>query len=387
MSVGVRNLTTYDLELFYAGLAGHPFLTIGDMYDFTKAEGEVATSIGQSVYNQVYGALVWAQLNQEANAFGILPKTTWIRSGWRVKTAFASTSDAIDITETGTLPAAVYPTIQIVKANPKIQTEVFEVSDVVEQLAAVSVDDIWGSVNQVKAEMGVEFAKLINQQLLEKNTSSTGAGNQLESIDRIVGSYDEYTNCSGTGTTDVYGVDRTSASSWADAVVSHNGGTLRDLTDDLIRDILVETRKKGANTNVFLTGYDTYAKIQELYTTFVRYNDVGSASVKMGINGIETASGSEVGMHVATLYGIPLIQAVDTPADTNGIQRIYALDITDSEGYGLPRFGMSVLRPVEYFETREFLLLNKYVIKGAYRFIGETVCRGIAYQGKIRDLQ
>ncbi len=386
MSVGVRKLTQYDLESFYAGLAGHPFLSLGDIYEIQKTAGEVSTAVGQSVYNQAYGAFVWAQLNQEANAFGMMPKTTWPRSGWRVKTGSAA-SDASDlaITETASLPNAVYPEIATVRATPKIEVETFEVSDVLEALAGVGVDDIWGSVAQVRAEVGVEFAKMLNRQILEKNTSAGGAGSQLESLDRIVGSYDEKMNCSDVNTANIYNIDRDTAASWADSVVLHNNGTARELTDSLVRQLLVETRKKGANTNVLLTGYDTYAKIQEIYTTFVRYNDLGTMNVQFGINGIETAAGAQLGFQVATLYGLPVIQAVDTPADT--IQRLYALDLTDTEGYGLPRLGISVLRPAEYFETREFLLLNKFVIKGAYRFVGEVTARGLAYQGKLRDLQ
>ena len=377
-------LTVYDLEMFYRGLTGHPFVALTDILDIAKAVGEVSTAVGTAVYNQVYGALVWTQLNQEANAFGMLPKTTWVRSGWRVKKAFATSEDNIGIAETGTLPEAVRPEIDIVRASPKVETVTFEVSDVVEALATMSVDDIWGSVNQVRAEMGVEFAKYLNRQLLKKNTEAEGAGYKLESIDRIVGSYDEKVNCAGTGTVNIYNLDRDSGASWADAVVLHNSGTNRELTDALIRELLMETKAKGANTNVLLTGYDTYAKIQGIYTTFIRYMPMSEAQVQFGLNGIQTVTGSDVGIKVAALYGIPLIQSVDCAKD--GIARIYALDTTDTEGYGLPRLALSVVRPVEYFETREFLLLNKYVIKGAYRFIGETVARGIAYQGKLRDI-
>lgn len=380
----VRPLTAYDLELFYRGLSGHPFIAFGDLLDIMKGTGEWATAEGLPAWNQIYGAFVWAQINQESVAFGMLPKTTWVRSGWRVKKGLSTTHDTIAIPELGTLPDSVKLEIDIVRARPKIQTIVFNVSDVVEALATISIDDVFGSMNQVRAEFGIEFAKLINRQLLEKNTKSEGAGNQFESIDRIVGSYDEKVNCPETGTVNIYNLNRDAGESWADAVVLHNEGTNRELTDELIRLLLVKAREKGANTNVLLTGYDTYAKIQGIYMTFVRYVDIGTTKVQLGVNGVQTVSGGEVGIQVATLYGLPLLQSVDTPSD--GIQRLYALDLTDWEGYGLPRGGMSILRPVEYFETREYLLLNKYVIKGAYRIVGETVFRGIAFQGKVRDI-
>ena len=51
-----------------------------------KADAPVVTSTA-GVFNAVFGAYAWAQLNLEANAFGILPKTPWDKSGWRAITA------------------------------------------------------------------------------------------------------------------------------------------------------------------------------------------------------------------------------------------------------------------------------------------------------------
>lgn len=377
----VRLLTIQDIERFYLGQGGHPFLDLAETLEIKKATGTVSTTT-TGYFNNVYGALVWSQLNQEANVFGALPKTSWVRSGWRVKTAFATTYSSIAISETGSLPSAVYPSIQTVSTKPKVETLTFEVSDVMEQLAKVSEDDIWGSAHEVKTQMGAEFAKLLNQQLLHK-VAEASAGNMLESIDRIVSSAAEETIVGVTGCSDVYGIDR-SANSWADSQVLHNSGTNRALTDDLIRQLIEDTREAGANSTFWLTGYDTYANILGLYTTFVRYMPMSETQVSFGINGIKSEKGMNAGIQVASLYGIPLIQSVDTPAD--GSSRLYLLDTSDPEGYGLPRMSMSVLRPVEYFESNDFVLLDKYVIKGAYRFVGETIARFLAAQGKIRDL-
>ena len=51
-----------------------------------KADAPITTST-VGVFNAIYGAYAWAQLNLEANAFGILPKYPWDKSGWRVITA------------------------------------------------------------------------------------------------------------------------------------------------------------------------------------------------------------------------------------------------------------------------------------------------------------
>jgi hypothetical protein len=213
----------------------------------------------------------------------------------------------------------------------------------------------------------------------------TLASNRLESIDRVTASSAYITAVGYTaGDEDIYGIDR-SANSWADGTCLHNSGTDRDITATLIRDLLRTCKEAGANTTVLLTGYDTIAKIQGLYNNMVRYLPMQDAKVTMGLNGIESAKGYDVGITVSAVEGIPLIGAVDTPKDT--ISRLYALDTSDPEGYGLPRLAISVLRPSEYFETRDPFVVGKFAIKGVYRFVGELVARFLKAQGSLRDLK
>ena len=393
-----RILTVKDLELFYSGAPGHPFLSLGDIAFIAKEAGAVTTDLFPQFFNYVYGAQIWYQINMEANAFAALPKTTWPRTGWRVIKSLSTTPSDIGIAQTGAIPSAVRPNVETVKTPPKVEALSFEVSEVIESLASMSEDDIYGNVDQLRNYYGVEFAKQLNKQILYKaigndvNSSEASAGYKLESIDRIVSGYSESQLNGGTAgnevgaAVDVYGIDRHSAESWADAVVLHNNGTLRSITDDLIRELIQATTTKGAHPTMFLTGYDTAAAIYGLYMTFVRYLPMGETQVQFGLEGVKTAKGINAGVKVASLYNIPMIQAVDTPTDDNGISRLYLLDTSDYEGNGLPRLALSVVRPIEYFESRDFVLLNKFVIKGVYRFVGETIARGLAYQGKLRDL-
>lgn len=385
-------LTMADIESFYKGVGGHPFMTVEDLFEFAKADGTI-TSSTTGYRNPIYGALLWRQLNTEANVFGAIPKTSWPRSGWRVKTDWAiSSASNLGIAETDNIPNPVYPPVATVKATPKVLAADFEISEVMEAIAEVSQDDIWGAVDQLRTDLGAEFVKMINRQILSKaigsdDASSTASpGNNLTELDRIVSSIDEATAYTVTASkVNIYDIDRSSAS-WANAVVKYST-TGQDLTDDLIRQTLAEARQKGANTNVIITGYDTYAKIQGLYMNFVRYVPLAETKVQFGINGIETATGMDLGINVAALYGIPLIQAVDTPNDGTGkLSRIYMLDTTDPEGYGIPRLSISVLRPVEYFETRDYALLQKFAVRGVYRFAGEVTARFLPGQAKIRDL-
>jgi hypothetical protein len=384
-----RYLTPLDLEYFYTGTPGHPFVVhadLLDMIDIQKALGTVETAT-TGVLNRIYGALLWAQMNQEANAFGMLPKTTWVRSGWRVKTAFAVDNFTdIGLAETASLPPSRIPEVRTLYATPKVHVMTFDVSDVVEALASVSADDVWGAAHQVRAEIGVEFAKQINRALLAKTYDPAGRM-VIDTIDRIVSNDDEYTGAQD-GWEDVYGIDR-SAEPWANAYVDMSS-TLRDLTDFMIRNLLMHTRARGANTNVLLTGYDTYAVIQGIYLTFARQgNPMTVDRAQFGINGITTAEGSNMGIQIAKLYDIPLVQSVDAPKGSGSgeISYLYALDTSDPEGYGFPRMSISVLRPVEYFESRDYILLGKFVVRGAYRFVGELVARFLYGQGKIRDIR
>lgn len=379
----MRQIRAIDLELFYAGEAGHPFLDPYEFREVMKTAGTVSTGIGTAVYNPIYGAQVWTQLNLEANLFGILPKVTWPRSGWRVITALANTLGTGGIAETDAIPAEAYPSITTVKTAPKQVAHSFAVTDIVQALSELGADDVWGNIDEIRTHFGFEHRRHINAML--GTDVDTPASNNFESIDRVVSGYSESTLTSATTDVDIYGLDRHTAASWADAVVLHNSGTDRALTDDLIRQLIQTVRQNGANSNVFVTGYDTYREIQGLYMNFIRYSPMAETQITVGVEGIQTATGIDAGVKIATLYGIPLIVSQDVPQDT--ISRVYLLDTTDPEGYGAGRLSFSVLRPTEYFETRDPFVAGKFAVKGVYRTVGEVVCRFFKAQGKIRDLQ
>ena len=378
-----RNIRVADLEYFYKGRSGHPFLDPFEFREIIKEAGAITTSIGTAVWNPIYGAQVWAQLNTEANLFGILPKVTWPRSGVRVITALAQSTPAGGISETATIPDAYRPSVSTFKPTPKQVAHTFEASDIMQALHELGADDVWGSIDQLRTYFAMEHRRHIAAMLGTDIT--TTAGYNFESIDRICGSSSEAdAGLCDAGDEDIYSIDR-SANTWANAVVLHNSGTDRSLTDELIRTLLQNVRQNGANTNVMATGYDTYAKIQGLYSNFVRYMPLSETQIQITVEGIQTAKGINAGIQVAQLFGIPLIVSQDVPKDT--ISRIYALDTTDPEGYGVGRLNFSTIRPTEYFETRDPFVAGKFAVKGVYRTVGEVVCRFFKAEGKLRDLQ
>ena len=360
-----------------------------------KSDDPLLTST-TGVYNAVFGKLVWSLVNQEANVFGLLPKTVWKRSGWRLLTARAGSSADGGVAESGTLPESIKPTFVEVTNTLKAVAHTFEVSEKQSYLSSVE-DDAFGELEDMRRIMGIKHKEAMNQQLLAdvEAQASGGSGDYtgtdgFETLDRVIASDSEEDAFGGTHNNyyDIFGLDRDSTSTY-DAYVDHNSGTDRSLTDELIRTAIWGVKENGGNTTVIVTGHDTYRTAIGLYDTNVRYNVVGEATVSFGVNGIQTENGINVGITLASIYGIPVIESKDVPKDT--ISRMYFLDTSDPEGYGEPRLQLSIAKPTQYFEagveSGTPFAVNKLTTKGLYRTMGEIKCTTLQAQGKIRDLQ
>ena len=287
-----------------------------------KANAPVLTST-TGVYNAIFGAMAFSQLNNEANIFAMLPKKPWSHSGWRAITADAGSTAEGGVEENGTIPDTIKPTFYEVTTSPKQVAHSFDVSYVHEGLVQKG-DDAIGDMEFLRGYFATLHAKRMNEMLAVDG--NTLAGNNLESIDRVTISSAAATALSWTaGDEDIYGIDR-SANAWSDAVVSHNSGTDRFLDDSLIRDTLSTIENNGGRTNIMLTGNDTKFRIFGLYENQVRYPGVlnKDTSVTIGVNGVNTDEGLGVGMRVASVYGIPLFTSQAVQKDT--ISRIYLLD-------------------------------------------------------------
>ena len=396
-----RVLSVNDLELFYMSKSTQPFLALGDLYEIKK---ELTTSSGVPAYwNAIYGAHAFYQMATEMNIFGVLPKVNWPRSGWRVLTdwaysGLASGYNTYGIGETGTLDSIeAEPNVQALKTAPKIIANSFSVSEVMESLA--KVDDNWGNIKQLREFGEVEHGKTLNMMLGElKNVADANYyDNRVLSLDAIITDASELKDTTTSPhyeNANIYGVQRftTDANNnvvvntgydWAVPYVKDGGAS--SISNDMILSTIVNARKNGGNTNVILTGYDTYADIQNLYMTYIRYiGGWGEIEVQFGVEGIKTAKGIDAGIKVASLYGIPLIPSVNFVANSNGRENVYLLDTTDEANESRLAFG--VARPTEYFETADPFINNAFKVRGLYRTIGEVVAKNLHGQAKIYNL-
>lgn len=395
--------TIEDLELLYYTDKGISLLAGDDVnspiLDVNKDAPVISTTTG--VYNAVYGAQAWVQLNQEANSFGVLPKSVHRRSGWRVISVRSTTLPYGGVAETAAIPATTKPTFAEVSTKPKLIAAPFENSEI-QEFIGHSDDDAYGQMEQLRSYMAVEHKEDMNVQLNTQN--GTLASNNLESIDRVVGSYSEINasqeNDESTAYTanelDIYSLDRDAGASYADAYVGHNSTSgVRSLTDALLQALIQNTLQNGANADgqFIQTGYDTLSVINQLYDAQVRYNILGNAWVKPGVNGIESAGqgGVGVGINVVKYQHAVVIKSKNTVVDTGGVSRIYLLDASNPEGFDLPRLSIRVAKPTQYFEAGTNQgnpwVVNKFGTKGLFRTMAEIICPFFKAQGKLRDLK
>lgn len=346
-----------------------------DPSTIAKADSPVlSTTTG--VYNPIYGQKVWSSLNQEPNAFAVLPKVVWDKSGWRVITTRAAPNGG-GVAENATLPDTIKPAFLEVSTKPKVVAHTFNVSEM-ENFLSTKDDGLGDAMKVMREEMGKHHVEMVNKMLLTDN--DTLAGNNVESIDRVVGSNSEIAGVGQTANDlDIYGLDRDAAASWADAYVNHNSGTDRTFTIDLLDTTLTNLRTNGASPKVILTGYDTQERIQQALQAQQRFLEKGTVvPTYNGVKGIEGVAG---GFNVATYQGIPIICSKDVPQDT--ISRIYILD-TDYLFF-------KVALPTMYFESgmssKDPFGINYLGDEGMYRTMGELICTRFNVQGKIRDLK
>lgn len=372
------------------------YATVQDLLMATYGTG---AAIKKSAYatgvtglrQRTFGAMAFAQFNQESNAFAILPKTAWDYSGYRAITARAGSTADGGLAEGATVPDPIKPTFAQISIDPKEVSHTFEVTFRHDMLAQKSRDDIFGSFEQARPVTSAKHVEAINQQLLVDG--NTLAGNNFESLDRVTASAAYATAVSWTAADeDIYGIDRSGAS-WADAVVSHALGIDRVFSLSLVEETLGLLEANGARTNVLLTGPDTKWRIISQAQSSVRYQGVVQQNqmVYIGINGVETEQGMNFGQRVATVYNIPLFTSKDVSKDT--ISRIYLLDTTVEQGTDKPRLHIALLQPTLYFESgmsaadRNPLIVNRFSSIGGFYTMGELICTRLNCQGSIRDLK
>ena len=370
-------------------------------------------------YNPLFGAMAWANFNMEANIFAALPKYVWDFSGWRIfkskapeLTAVAGAIDGKGGTiEGGAIAGAVKPAVQEITVKPKTLQYVFEASELLEQLVDNSRDDNYGSLAQQRVYASDQFKERVNLMLAAKPTDvvATHALEELnlESLDVIVSASAEQAHEAHAVLTDLYnpwkgangaGVNRNGATTWDSTVKSPSGtlGTKDVLTDAVLRETLAEIRiAAGKEPTVMIGGQDTYSEVQSIYMNAYRIQNTADLRTEfsVGVNGVDTFTGTGAGLHISTIYGLPFIPSKDIGGSGAGkVDNLYILNTSaDKNAPNKPLLGMQILKPIVYYEAGKrqqgYPFINEaFTDRALYNMLGETTCRNFKAQAKIRDI-
>jgi len=379
--------TIEDMERLYygAGAGQNAWAYAGT--DLLKADSPLmSTTTG--TYQAIFGRKVWSQLNQEFNAFSILPKKPWEKSGWRVVTAKPDSTKGGGVPENATLPDTTKPTFLHVNDKPRTVAHTFDLTETAMFLA--DKDDGLGDARAVmKMEMAKHHAETINLMLLKDIDTRTTTLNDFESLDRITSS--SFTEATSFGDVsheadhDTYNITRAGAtagsSQWYDANVDAGAtGTERALTLNIMDGMFRQVWETGGQPKVILTGYDTLEKIQQLLQPQQRFTEM--KKVVPGVNGVKGVPGMEAGFIVATYNGVPLIPSKDVHAPAGGISRMYYLD-TDYLYF-------CTAKPTLYhesgIETGDPFGINRLGQMGLFHTMGNLWQLFFKAHGKVRDL-
>lgn len=381
-----------------------------------KADAPILTSTG-GIYNPLYAAKIWSQLNMEANTFAMQPKTVWDHSGFRVLTARPPMVGVGGVTagnftvapgglaDNSALPDTIKPTWLQLYSKPKTVGHTFNVSEMAAFLGRID-DGMGDMMRQMREIIGIHHAENINIMLNSEGLKATQAqeGNDIQSLDRIIASKAELdmklsdgTSAAHADSLDVYvngsRVDRSDDTnySWADAIVNmgtvvNNANVLRALSLDIIDATFSKIWKAGGTPKVIQTGFDTLKAINRLLQAQQRFTEYKTIVPTYG--GVKGIEGAPVGFMVSTYNGVPLIPTkdclVDQPSGTPaGISRMYFED-TDY-------LTIKTARPTQYFEagisTGNPFSVGTLGDKGLYRTAADFICNRFNVQAKIRDLK
>lgn len=379
--------TIYDMVDYHYGFV--PEYVSKEQESLSKADDPILTT-DTGVRNAVYGSEVFSLVNSEPNIFALLENRAWTKSGERIVTAHGHGVASGGSAENATLPDTDHPTLDQFETSPKTIAHNFDVSQVKQLLADTDDDDLedpfdwlrrwYGTGTEHQTGMG-EHPKHLNEQL--GSDADSTAGTNLETIDRAISNSAETTIHDSASDADIYGFDR-SGNEFESNVVENAGSNRTftlDLMDDAIREVKVNSGKRPvSDDNYFwLTHPDTYQRIED---------EVGGKErlqperVEVGLNGVNTNPGDDVGLTVQSYKNIPIFESVDVPVD--GLGRIYLVDSST--------MFIKTLLPTQFYSTGTEVDGNPFGIdrlgnEGMFVTIGELTCVNPKAHAKVRDLK
>jgi len=355
-----------------------------------KKSKDAVLSTDTGYWHKVLGAKIWSKINYEANAFAGLPKEPWVKSAYRMETAAGDSFPSGGLAE-GTasnftdVADTTHPTIATITVPPKLIDHGWGMTWKMYMLGGV--DDTINAA-AMRAQKGRSHARAIGAMLV--CDVDTAASNNMESLDRVASSSAESGHCNTASDPDIYGLDRSGATTY-DAQVSSSGSAtshLRDLSLPLIDGVWNSVTKVGGQPSVIFTGYNTvkvWASLLEAERRFAAMQ-VGVFRPRYG-EASGFTPGVEAGFSVSSYFNVPIIpcQDYDSSRASSRTNEVAPITMIDDR---FVRIGVRM--PTVYSESRypeDAINLNGHGIEGHYYTIGELRCYNFAAQGKLTDIK
>ena len=344
-----------------------------------------ATNFAQRTdyFNTMFGASVFNQLNNESEVFKLIPKEGWTQSGWRILHKRHATTAGQQ--EGAAFPDTDTPELKELEATLKEIVTPWRLSTRAELLSGAD-DGVKGLLQFLRRENAEAHSYYIDQMLMKD--VDTPAGNNFESIDRIVSMQDEQ-GVAGSDM-DIYGVDRSEVgsgasndSNWADATVDSTTSSTQSFGLGMIDSLVQAALERGANYNdlIILTGHDTYTELKQLMSATQHatwsYDLKGGGAGSM--NGVTGKAGINFDSRVGYYDGIPIFVSQHVPATVRGtIKNLYLLDMAHIK--------MKIAAPTTYVDNQDLGVLRKLAKDFAFITAGELIATKFRTHGKLRDL-
>lgn len=387
---------------------------------FDTLEQQTFTTSDVGLANRIAGLAIYNQVNLETPIIGAMPTI--------------DRTDEENINVDSDSPAATFraafnpPSVSGVAGGGSVPSPVdwdFRTVEARVKIISMAIDNDF--IHQIESRLGhdtvgwdelMELGRQYVDRSLERDTVARGVtsgGTQYANddltvqLDRVIASEDEENNATdfqGTaytdGDLDVYDIDRTDTAAggdnetnWADATVDNGGGTVRQLTSDLVNghiDTQVQNSSATYEDLIMITGRDTARVLSDLKESQFRYSGDRQPG-RDTVNDAETRFGVEVSSRISHWDGIPVVVAPTVPGQN--LSRIFTIDpsvgqVTEG-GQALPKIGLEMYRTPDVWEAGPDQPVNPLATgniaqEAAWAMYPEIVCRDFGAQGKITEI-
>jgi hypothetical protein len=366
---------------YYEDIYGKAFGDVMHLDDVLRKADDPALSSDTGMGTAVCTAGIFYQLVYKTYMFPLIGKKEM--TGEKVNILTVDEATTAGIAEGGVNVDSDVPTFAPFTIPEKEVESRWQMTDKAERKKKYRPDAV-GSADLAEYFRTVHPKKIEGHLLQDMNTL---AGNNFESLDRLISSYAEISGCGYTaGDADPYteaisAINRdTAASTIYDSQVLEYDSTPQALTLTKVNTLIQYTQDYGADParQAFVMGGDAYRVFNGLLSPSQRLGEwEGKVSME---NGVEGAKGADAGVTARSYDGIPIFKVPTSymPKEADEKSRILLLDL-DNIAFWLSQ-------PTTIFTSdnriaNDFLGIDNIVVTS-----GELVCTKFCSQGKIRDI-